>query len=111
MKRRNRSTRVSFPVYCYEVRIIFTRDIVATGRRLGEPDDLTHAGAGLITLDKHPSCCWLLLGTKPTPGTIAHEAGHAIHALAKAAGTILDEETFCYHLGHLVEHIHEFLKH
>jgi hypothetical protein len=110
MKPRNRSCRVRFPVYRYEVRIIFTADLVATARRLGEKDDVSGAGAVSITLDEHPGVGWLLFAPRPDSGDIAHEAGHAIHALAKAAGTTFDEETYCYHVGHLVERIHKFLK-
>jgi hypothetical protein len=100
---------VRFPVYKYEVRVIFSRDLVATGRRLQEPDDLSQAGAGSITQDQHPRTGWLVFGRRPTPGDIAHEAGHAIYALAKCVGTTLDEETFCYHQAALVERIHQFL--
>lgn len=110
-RRRNKSTRVCFPVYSgYEVRVIFTRDLVATGRRLGEKDDLTHAAAASITLPEHPGLGWLLFEPKPSPDVIAHEASHAIEALARHAGADFDEETFAYHLGHLVGRIHEFLR-
>ena len=108
-RRRNRSTRIQFAVYDYEVRVIFAHDIVATGRRLGEKDDLSGATAASITLDAHPLMGWLLFKLKPSPGVIAHEAAHAIRALAKANGTTLDEETFSCHLEYLVEHIHKFL--
>jgi hypothetical protein len=78
----NRRARVVFPVYSgYEVRIP------------------ARHGVG-----------WLILGPKPAPRTIAHESAHAVYALAAHVGTTFDEETFAYHLGHLVEQIHEFLK-
>lgn len=109
-KRRNRSTRVCFPIYGnYEIRIIFTRDLVATARRLGEEEDVSCAGAASITLDGHPRTGWLLFEPKPSPGDITHEAYHAICALALASGATFDEETFAYHQGHLVDHIHRFL--
>jgi hypothetical protein len=108
-KRPNRRTIVRFPIYQYEVRVIFVRDIVATGRRLGEKDDLTHAGAASITFDSRPGVGWLLFEPRPRPGRVAHEASHAICGLQKAAGTTFDEETFAYHLDHLVERIHIFL--
>ena len=101
--------RVRFSVYGYEVRVIFTRDIVATARRLGEKDDVSGSSATSITLDEHPGIGWLLFAPDPAAGNIAHESGHAIYALGKHVGTTLDEETFCYHLDHLVERIHKFL--
>jgi hypothetical protein len=110
MKRRNRTTRIRFPVYGYEVRVIFSRDLVATARRLGEKEDISSAAAALVTFDEQPSVGWLLLPPKPGTDIIAHEAGHAIYAMARTAGTTLDEETFCHHLGHLVWSIHKFLK-
>jgi hypothetical protein len=110
-RRRNRRTKIQFPIFShYEVRVILSRDIAATGRRLGEKDDLTHADAASVTLPEHPGVGWLLFGPRPTPDVIAHEASHAIEALAKHAGAEFDEETFAYHLGHLVGRIHEFLR-
>ena len=100
---------VRFPVYQYEVRVVFSEDIVATAKRIGERDDVSKAAAASITLDEHPWIGWLVFGPAPSPGLIAHEAGHAIYGLAKAVGTTLDEETFCSHQGHLVERIHAYL--
>ena len=108
---RNRHMRVTFPPFHgYEVRVIATKSIVTTARRLKEPTDLSQAGAAFITLDDRPGIGWLVFEHKPDPGYITHEAHHAICALAKHVGTTFDEETFAYLMGHLVERIHKFVK-
>jgi len=105
----NRSTDVKFPVFNgYVVRVIAARDVKATGRRLGT--DLTGAMAAFITSTASPKKGWLVLGTAPDEGTIAHEASHAIRALFNAHGARMDDEAFAYHLDFLVGRIHRFLK-
>jgi hypothetical protein len=100
---------VLFPIFSnFEVRIICSRDIPATGRRLGEKSDLAEAAAAWIA-GLRPRMGWLVFGLKPGPDLIAHEASHVIYALQEHAGATFDEETFCYHLGHLVGRIHDFL--
>lgn len=45
-----------------------------------------------------------------TPGTIAHEAWHAIyHMLKDFAGAEIEDETVAYHLGYLVDQISQFI--
>jgi hypothetical protein len=108
--KRNRSTKILFPIFAgYEVRLIVTRDIIATARRLKEPD-LIGAHAGYATRDDTPGVGWLVLQPDAGPDLVSHEASHAIRALAKFLGTEFDEETFAYHLGFLVGRIHRFLK-
>lgn len=105
----NRSTKVLFPVFNgYEVRLILSRDVAATGRRLKE--DLTDAHAAYITKDDKPGTGWLVLGPDHTPGIIAHEASHAIRDLFKFAGVGTDEEAFAYHLDFLVTRVHKFIE-
>lgn len=109
----NRSTTVRFPVFRgFEVRIILSRDLIATGRRLKEKDDLSHADAALIVSKKDPMTCWLLLGPDGRDAdTISHEASHAIKHLFKTTGVKTDDEAFAYHLGYLVGKVHKFLEH
>lgn len=106
----NRRTKVLFPVFNgYEVRVILSQDVKATGRRLNT--DLEHAVAALVTNADKPKVSWLVLGpTGRDPGTIAHESAHAIKALFTCAGVRMDEETFAYHLDFLVGRIHKFVQ-
>lgn len=105
----NRTTKIKFPVFNgYEVRVILSRDMTATGVRLGR--DLRDCVAAVVTREDKPKVCWLVLGPKGRdPDTVAHEASHAVKALFKCAGVKTDEEAFAYHLGHLVGRIHKFL--
>jgi hypothetical protein len=104
----NRQTRVKFPVFNYEVRVIFSRNIQATGRGLRV--DLTGDAAAWVTNDEHPNTGWLVLPTSPDAGTIAHEASHAIREMLESRGATLDNETFAYHIDFLVGRIHRALK-
>ena len=105
---KNRSTKVLFPVFKdYEVRVIFSRDLVKTGRRLKE--DLADCEAAFVTHDDAPGYGWLVFPCIPPPGLISHEASHAIEALFAFAGAARDEESFAYHLEYLVGRIHKFL--
>jgi hypothetical protein len=109
--KRNRSTRVVFPVFSgFAVRVVLARNVAATGKRLGEKSDLSQAAAAFISSSTPTLVGWLVFEVMPDPGTIAHEASHAVRALARHVGTNFDEETFAYHLGHLVGHIHKFLE-
>jgi len=107
--KRNRQTRVRFTAFnSYEVRVILARDVRATSRRLQAGSDYCKACfiAGADELRRG----WLVLGSDPDEGTIAHEASHAIQELFRWAGARRDEETFAYHLDFLVGRIHRFLK-
>jgi hypothetical protein len=108
MKRTNKQTKVRFPVFGYEVRVIFSRDLIATGRRLGA--DLTGDAAAWVTNDEHPNVGYLVFAAAPSPGTISHEASHAVREMLESRGATLDNETFAYHIDFLVERIHKALK-
>jgi len=107
----NRRTRISFPIFNdYEVRVVCSHNLAATGRRLGEKDSLVNAEAGFIVRPEQPGVGWLVFGRNPMPDTVAHEAFHAVKALFKYAGAAPEEESFAYHLDFLVGRIHRFLK-
>ena len=109
---RNRRTRITFPVFRdYEVRVIQSHDIAATGRRLRE--NLEGAAAAYITREEDgiTGKGWLILGPNPSPEDVAHECFHAVEALFKWIGAEnRDEEAFAYHLDYLVGRVHKFLK-
>lgn len=104
----NRRMTVTFAVFGYDVHVILSRNIEATGRRLRE--DLSNAEGAFVTKDDQPLKGWLVLEEKPNEGVIAHEAAHAIRAMLTNAGVSLDDESFAYHLQFLVERIHRFVK-
>lgn len=98
---------VTFPVFSgYKIRIIFARDVCATGKRLGV--DLT--GAVAAHVNGGGPCAWIVFGLIPDAATIAHEASHAVRCLLTWAGARNDNETFAYHLDFLVGRIHRYLK-
>lgn len=108
--KRNRRTSVYFPVFNnYRVRIILSRDVAATGKRLNI--DLNGCEAALVTdTETGHKCAWLVLPLKPDEGTISHEASHAIRQLFRAKGVRVDEECYAYHLDYLVHKIHRFIE-
>lgn len=104
----NRKTTVTFtPFNKWAVRVIFARDMVRTGRGLGE--DLRETIAVFIPCGKRPLVGWLVFNESPDAGTISHEASHAIAELLRIVGARRDEETFAYHLDYLVGRIHKAL--
>lgn len=108
---RNRRTRIVFPIFHYEIVVILSNNIVATGRRLRE--QLAGAEAAFITREEDGIAGkgWLIFGANPSPEVIAHECFHAIEAMFKYIGAEKrDEEAFAYHLDYLVGRVHKFLK-
>lgn len=103
---RNRRAKVAFPVFNgYEIRVILSRDIAGTCRRLQAEHSPCDA---CFVPGQHGG--WLVFGPNPDEGTIAHEASHAIQALFRGVGARRDEEIFAYHLDYLVQRIHKFIK-
>lgn len=103
----NRRTSIRFPVFKYTLIVIQARDIVRTGKRLGV--DLEGCGAAFVYVPGiHRG--HLLFEMEADESTIAHEASHAVRAMFKSVGARSDDETFAYHLGHLVGRLHRFLK-
>lgn len=106
---KSRRTVISFPVFSdYAVVVIAAKSMEGTGRRLGTP--LGHASGAVITKDDDSMRCWMVLGPGVDEATVAHESVHAVKAMFKAVGVQRDEETFAYHLGHLVGEVHKFLR-
>ena len=107
---RNRRTRIRFPVFSnFEVRVIQSRNITATGQRFGV-DTSADQAAVITDPAKFPKRAVLVLGMDADEGTIAHEASHAVRAVLNFAGARTDNEVFAYHLDFLVGRIHRFLK-
>lgn len=104
----NKSTTIRFPVFSdYSVRVILSRNIAGTGRRLGV--DLTGCLGAFVTHGDSKTS-HLILAAPPDPATIAHESSHAIRALFRFTGAKADDEAFAYHLDYLVGRIHKFLE-
>lgn len=105
---RNKRTTIKFPVFNdYEVRVIITNDIIATGRRLRV--DLSQAEAAYVN-PKGQHHGWLILKPGAHESLVAHESAHAVRALLERVGATLDDEVFAYHIGYLAGQIHDFLR-
>jgi len=107
---RNRSTKIVFPAFNgYEVRVICTRNIITTGRRLREK--LEDAEASFVTKKENGihDKGWLIFKENAEPGTIAHECSHAIKAMFIYIGAKQEDELFAHHLDYLVGKVHKFL--
>lgn len=104
---KNRSTKITFPVFGYQVRVIFSADVQKTCRRLRENPG--ECEACFICREDLPHG-YIVFHLAPDEGTIAHEASHAVQEMFRRAGAKRDEEVFAYHLGFLVERIHKFIR-
>jgi hypothetical protein len=104
----NQYTSVRFPVFSnFEVRVIFAKNVMRTGRRLG--CDLHGAEAGYIA-DPTYLLGRIVFDMHPTEDAVAHESSHAISNMFSVVGVKPDDEMFAYHLGYLVGHIHKYLR-
>lgn len=102
---------VHFPVWAeYKVHIVLGESIEKSyAARFGKDDDVTdgaaalHRGAGLAGHDGY-----IFLSYKSDPGQIAHESYHAVRYMIQdwAHGETTNE-VVAYHLGHLVDRIHQ----
>lgn len=106
---KERVRKVYFPVFTYTAHIIVTSDVVGSRRNrssiLGPFEGTAtaiHSYAGRES--------FIFITKDATPGTVAHEAWHCVYAIMKWAGALIDNETVAYHLDHLVDEIHSFLK-
>lgn len=110
MAKANRTTRLLFEVLSgYELRVIISKDVAATGRRLRE--DLKLARSAFVFKDDPPGVGWLVLSEDATPGLIGHEVYHAVVAILKHHGAKLDdEEQVAYWLEHIIDRVYRFMK-
>lgn len=104
---RNKRLTVEYKVFGFRLHVIFAASVERTSAKLRFPSG-PHADAIFITDPSEPMVAHLVLSRKPLPGTIAHEAGHAIWYMLKTVDAF-DEETFMYHLDDLVNQIHHKL--
>lgn len=98
---------VRFDVFGYTFTVIQAESVQRTANRLG--GHIPGAFAQFITRDEKPMHGYLVFSVEPDAGHIAHESSHAVWYMLKGAGAELDDETFAYHLQHLVTHVHKFM--
>lgn len=114
-KLKEKTAEIKFGVFEFDVRVIFSNNPAQSRKKrdriLGE--------ANSAECSFHAAHCWK--ANEPTSyvflpikglsaGTIAHEAWHVIHRMLKFCGAEIDNETVAYHLGYLVDKIHEAAK-
>lgn len=106
----NRRTKIRFPVYNkYTITVIHSKNLLRTGKAVGV--DLTNCGACFVEHPTRSLRSWLLFEVgNVNEMIIAHEASHAIRSMFRKVGVRCDDETYAYHLGHLVERLHKFLR-
>jgi len=93
----------------YKITVIKTNDMQKSihKRDLGEHDmELTTAITVSLNTDTHQET-FIFLSLRPKASTIAHEAYHAIRRMFKYYDIKMENEAVAYHLGYLVERIHE----
>jgi hypothetical protein len=100
----------TFDAFNYRVHLIITQDIVASRKLrnniLGEfVYETTPYAIHCAVPDDALS--YLFLPFDVGPGTIAHEAWHAVRRMLTFCCAELDNEVVAYHLGYLVSAIHE----
>lgn len=105
---RNRRTIIHFPVFGAEVRVIFAKNVYATGKRIHAKADPADIALTFCDTAK-PDRVHIVFPLDPDEGVIAHESVHAIKYLFSLHGVTGNEELFAYHLDYLVGQIHKCL--
>lgn len=96
---------VRFPAFRYCVRITVASDMSEYLTRTGTDScDRCAPEAMHRCMDGESE---IIFRPFPSAGTVAHESWHAIRAMLLEAGCELDNENVAYHLGFLVDQIHE----
>lgn len=54
--------------------------------------------------------CYVFFRPRASPGTITHEAWHAMTHIFETLGIELDHESMAYHLGYVVDQIYRYVK-
>jgi hypothetical protein len=110
---KNKIEVISFPVFSnYQIYVEITKDIAAALKKydetrnvLWEENDDSDAAVSIHV--KNRGLSFIFLQSNATPGTIAHEALHAVTRMMNYVGVDDDSETRSYHLGYVVDKIHK----
>lgn len=107
-------TKITLPVYGWEVNIIYTNDISQSRtNRVQEIGALKKPVR--ITCDAMHEYSklyfesWVFITEKCTIGTVVHEFWHVIEAIFRTLEIKMDNENVAYHLGYLTDKYYEWL--
>lgn len=109
-----RKTCVPIPTLNYDVYVIVTNDFFKASRKLNheEHDESWYGSTGAValhTIDKGES--FILLKPNASVDHVVHEAWHVIRRMFEWISAELENEMVAYHLGYLVQHTYNILKH
>ena len=98
---------VKIPALDYHIKVIVTDSVSEYQHSLGICDHGSNPEASHLFGGSHDSM--LVFHPFPSPGTVSHEAWHAVRQMMLNAGAELDNELVAYHLGYIVEEVHKLL--
>lgn len=109
---KSRRTTLKLPVLeGYDLRLLVSTDLVATGKRVGEREDLSCAAGAFCSDDERPGIGWLVLPPNADAKLISHECLHAVWAIFKHHGCkVSDEEQVAHWQGYLAGRVTKFLR-
>lgn len=104
---------IDFPVFGYRHIIIYTNNITLSRKKInnkvGRPKhELGKNVDGLHSYHKADPDGFIFFTEESTIGTISHEIFHALWQMFKYYGCKLENETFAYHLGYMLDDILKF---
>lgn len=105
-----RIVHIRFPVFSYNVFVIFTSDIVKSRMRLADVIghcriDTDENAIGLHAHNETSPISIIFLKKDSSCGTITHECYHALCAMFTYAGAMVEEEVMAYHLSYIIDQI------
>ncbi len=106
--------KVPMPHFNYVFWVLFADDPEAYADGVGAENanerNIPSTTAALCVHYPAEMRCDLVFRPNVDPGCVAHEAWHGVRHLLLDAGAILDNETVAYHIGYLVNQIHNIRK-
>ena len=112
---KNKIEVIDFPVFCsYLVHVEIARDIGKALKQYKKTENVPwgddgHDTAVTISVKNEP-LSFIFLQPTNSPGTIAHEALHAMDRMMDYVDVEYDSETRAYHLGYIVNKIHKLMR-
>lgn len=107
----HRKLKLTIPTFNWDFEIVLTKNIIPYAKSVGyeeNKDDGTTTALHMYYSDEMKSI--IILNPNPKAGTVAHECWHAVRRMLLHTGCELDNEVVAYHLGYLVQQVHDFVK-
>lgn len=100
--------KINFDIFGYTLNVIYTDNIEESRANLSHKigrisPSLNKYTDGLFSYHADEPESYIFFVPKSSIGTIGHEASHALWEMFRYYGCELEDETFAYHLGYVID--------